>query len=114
MHDPEYNGRYIAWLTELHGRDTALYAADGLSGTPTEVDRCVVEFGLGSHFIAYSRTNTDTDSSSILVFSFAEGKIYRVTQEYESALLLGVSDDYVVWMDVTSRERDIVKFTKIP
>ena len=63
---------------------------------------------------AYSRTNADTDSSSILVFSFAEGKIYRVTQEYESALLLGVSDDYVVWMDVTSRERDIVKFTKIP
>lgn len=49
-----------------------------------------------------------------MVFSFAEGKIYRVTQEYESALLLGVSDDYVVWMDVTSRERDIVKFTKIP
>ncbi|MCI6960510.1 MAG: hypothetical protein MR731_00330 [Clostridiales bacterium] len=114
VHDPEYNGRYIAWLTELHGRDTALYAADGLSGTPTEVDRCVVEFGLGSHFIAYSRTNADTDSSSILVFSFADGKIYRVTQEYESALLLGVSDDYVVWMDVTSRERDIVKFTKIP
>ena len=29
-------------------------------------------------------------------------------------MLLGVSDDYVVWMDVTSRERDIVKFTKIP
>ena len=35
-------------------------------------------------------------------------KIVRMSQ------LLGVSGDYVIWMDVTSRERDIVKYVKIP
>ena len=45
---------------------------------------------------------------------FDSDSIYRLTQDYEQAMFLGVSDDHVMWMDVTSRERDIVKFIEIP
>ncbi len=114
VHDPEYNGSYIAWLSDMHSRSTALYAAKGFGGEPFKVDSMIVEFGLGSSYIAYSRTDPSNDTSGIYIYSFADGNIYQVTQDYESAMLLGVSDKYIVWMDVTSRERDIVKFTKIP
>lgn len=108
IHDPECNARYTAWLTEVHSRDTQLYAMTGFGGTPFLVDSGVVEFGLGSDFIAYSR------NESIYVYMFDSDSIYRLTQDYEQAMFLGVSDDHIMWMDVTSRERDIVKFIEIP
>jgi len=108
IHDPEYNGRHIAWLTELHSSDSALYAMEGFNGEPFLIDRGVVEFGMGEGFAAYSR------GEAIYAYIFDTGSIYRLTQDYESAMFLGVSGDYVMWMDVTSRERDIVKFLKIP
>ncbi len=107
-HDPECNGTEVAWLTDVHSPDTALYAMDTLTDTPFLVDRGVVEFGLGPNFIAYSR------NEGIYVYMFETGAIYRVTAEYELSQFLGVSDGCVIWMDVTSRERDIVKFAKIP
>ncbi len=108
VHDPECNSKYVAWLSEVHSRDTQLYGMSGFSGTPLLIDNGVVGFGLGSNFVAYSR------DEGIYVYMFENRNIYRLTQEYEQAMFLGVSDDYVMWMDVTSRERDIVKFLKIP
>ena len=108
VHDPECNRQYTAWLTEVHSRDTQLYGMQGFGGTPFLIDSGVVEFGLGSDFVAYSR------DEGIYVYMFDNGHIYRLTQDYEQAMFLGVSDDHVMWMDVTSRERDIVKFIEIP
>ncbi|MBQ3132473.1 MAG: hypothetical protein IJC24_07165, partial [Clostridia bacterium] len=108
IHDPECNTRYTAWLTEVHSRDTQLYGMTGFGGEPFLIDSGVVEFGLGSNFVAYSR------NEGIYVYMFNNGSIYRLTQDYEQAMFLGVSDDHVIWMDVTSRERDIVKFIEIP
>lgn len=108
VHDPECNTQYTAWLTEVHSRDTQLYGMKGFGGSPFLIDSGVVEFGLGSDFVAYSR------DEGIYVYMFNNGSIYRITQDYEQAMFLGVSDDHVMWMDVTSRERDIVKFIKIP
>jgi len=108
IHDPECNTRYTAWLTEVHSRNTQLYGMTGFGGEPFLIDSGVVEFGLGSDFVAYSR------DEGIYVYMFNNGSIYRLTQDYEQAMFLGVSDDHVMWMDVTSRERDIVKFIEIP
>ena len=108
VHDPECNRQYTAWLTEVHSRDTQLYGMNGFGGEPFLIDSGVVEFGLGSDFVAYSR------DEGIYVYMFNSGSIYRLTQDYEQAMFLGVSDDHVMWMDVTSRERDIVKFIEIP
>ena len=102
IHDPECNRHYTAWLTEVHSRDTQLYGMEGFGGAPFLIDSGVVEFGLGSDFAAYSR------DEGIYVYMFDSGSIYRLTQDYEQAMFLGVSDDHVMWMDVTSRERDIV------
>ena len=108
VHDPECNRQYTAWLTEVHSRDTQLYGMNGFGGEPFLIDSGVVEFGLGSDFVAYSR------DEGIYVYMFNGGSIYRLTQDYEQAMFLGVSDDHVMWMDITSRERDIVKFIEIP
>lgn len=108
IHDPECNSQYIAWLDEVHSRNTQLYGMNGFGGSPFLIDSGVVEFGLGSDFVAYSR------DEGIYVYMFDSGDIYRLTQDYEQAMFLGVSDDHVMWMDVTSRERDIVKFIEIP
>ncbi len=108
VHDPKSIGPYTAWLSDVHGNATQLYAARGLAGTPELLDSAVVDFGMGSDFVAYSR------GESVYVYMFETKNIYRLTHDYEYAQFLGISDDYVFWMDVTTRERDIVKFVAIP
>lgn len=108
VHDPKTGGKYTAWLTDVHSGGSQLYATRGISGTPFLIDSGVVDFGIGSDFVAYSR------GQSIYLYLFETSGIYRITQDYESAQFLGVSDDRVIWMDVTSRERDIIKFIAIP
>ncbi|MCE5236498.1 MAG: hypothetical protein ABFC62_08700 [Clostridiaceae bacterium] len=107
VHDPQGDGTYTAWLDGCHGPDTRLYYCKG-NGSAVEVDSGVVDFGLGGGFVAYSK------ESAIYVYKFGERKAYRITPEKELAQFLGVSDGKVLWMDVTTRERDIVKFAPIP
>ena len=45
---------------------------------------------------------------------FDNRRTYRISSDQEQAQFLGVSDDKVMWMDVTTRARDIVKFAAIP
>ncbi|OQB20548.1 MAG: hypothetical protein BWY11_02304 [Firmicutes bacterium ADurb.Bin182] len=106
VHDPEYNGSGFAWLSGHHGPGTELYYSKGF-GMPVKVDEGVVEFGMGSDFIAYCKDET------MWVYLIGKGRSYRLTPERERAQFLGVSDDKVLWMDVTSRERDIMKFAPI-
>jgi hypothetical protein len=106
VHDPEYNGNFYAWLTNNHGPQTELYFSNGYI-EPVKVDTGVVEFGMGSDFLAYSKDET------IWVYLFDKRKSYRLTPDRERAQFLGVSENKVLWMDVTSRERDIIKFAPI-
>lgn len=108
VHDPKSSGAYTAWLSDVHSSSTSLYGLKGLTGSPVLIDSGVVDFGIGSDFVAYSR------GESIYVYTFENKSIHRLTPEYEYAQFLGVSGDHVMWMDVTSRERDIVKFAVIP
>lgn len=116
VHDPKHSGKYTAWLSDVHSSDTQLYGVVDLMGDPFLIDSGVVDFGIGTDFVAYSRTDASVSpaTEAIFLYMFETNSIYRLTQDYESAQLLGVSGDYVIWMDVTSRERDIVKYVKIP
>ncbi|HWR18704.1 MAG TPA: hypothetical protein VN608_03715, partial [Clostridia bacterium] len=107
VHDPISNGEYTAWLDGNHGPDTSLYFTKDF-GLPVKIDEGVVDFGLSTNFIAYSK------NSSIYVYMIKDLKTYRITPETEQAQFLDVSDAKVIWMDVTTRERDIVKFAPIP
>lgn len=107
VHDPESDGVYTAWLDGNHGPETNLYYCKN-NGAAALLDRGVLDFGLGDGFIAYAK------DSAIYAYRFADNKSYRITPERESVQFLGVSDGKVLWMDVTTRERDIVKFAPIP
>ena len=58
--------------------------------------------------MVYSKAET------IYVYVFEDAASYRITPEGEKAQFMGVSGDVAFWMDVTSRERDIMKFAPIP
>lgn len=107
VHDPESDGTYTAWLDSHHGPGCTLYYSKN-DTEPVKVAQDVVEFGLGSHFLAFSR------EEAIWVYMFDNQRTYRVSSDQEKAQFLGLSDDKVIWMDVTTRTRDIVKFAAIP
>lgn len=106
-HDPQGNGRYMIWLDAHHGEDTNLYYCEN-QGAAQKIAAGVVQAGLSEKFVAYSK------DQAIYAFVFDNKKTYRITSTQENALFLGVSEDKVIWMDVTSRERDIVKFAVLP
>ncbi len=107
VHDPKRCGNQFIWMDGLHGPQTSLYYSTS-GGEPVKVESGVVDFGVGSDFIIYSKNET------IWAYMFETRERYRITPERERVQLLGVSGDCVMWMDVTSRERDILKFTTIP
>lgn len=106
VHDPEGNGVYFAWLDGNHGPDTKLYYSV-VGGDPVELDSGVVEFGLGKDFIAYGK------DEQIYVYLLDKKKKFLLTAEWEAGQFLGTSGGKVFWMDVTTRERDILKFASI-
>lgn len=107
VHDPETNGTYTAWLDAPHAPQTSLYySREG--ERPVKIASGVVEFGMEKTFIAYCKGET------IYAYRFDNGKTYRISSDYEKTQFLGVSDSCVIWMDVTSRERDIIKFSRLP
>jgi len=107
VHDPETNGVYTAWLDAHHAPETGLYYSKA-GGRPVKIASGVVEFGMADSFIAYCR------DEAIYAYRFDNGQTYRISAEYEKTQFLGVSDSCVIWMDVTSRERDIIKFSRLP
>ncbi len=107
VHDPEYNGSYYAWLGSPHDENSTLYVSNGVDA-PVSIDTGVVEFGISEKFIAYGKND------AVWVYLFADGSIYRITPERESAQFLGTSGGYIMWMDVTSRERDIIRYVALP
>ncbi|MCR5809615.1 MAG: hypothetical protein K6G56_08695 [Clostridiales bacterium] len=112
VHDPETNGRYFCWIDAHHSENSTLYYAEA-EGASTDlaakpIEQGVVDFIMENDFVAYSVDEV------IYVFFFKSGESFRITPERELAQLLGASDGYVVWMDVTTRERDVLKYAKIP
>lgn len=107
IHDPQYNGNYYAWLGSSHDADASLYVYNSVDA-PIVIDTGVVEFDISDKFIAYGK------NEAVWVYLFSTGAIYRITPERESAQFLGTSNGYIMWMDVTSRERDIIRYVSLP
>lgn len=109
-HDPLTNGEYWAWRDGLHGESDSLYYAKGGSSSQKLVEN-IVDFGISDTFIAYSRNN---EPIMVYLLDGASQPIAITPDiERERTQLLGVSGGVVMWMDVTSRERDILKYVKV-
>lgn len=110
VHDPKTDGEHIAWMDGNHGPDTRLYLAriDQPDASPTLVAEGIVDFFIGDGYLAYSKEET------IWVYLFSEKRSFEITRDIEQAQLLGANDDVVMWMDVTSRDRDVIKYARIP
>ena len=107
IHNPEYNGEYYAWIDSHYNENSTLYVYDG-EADPVAVDSDIVEFGIADRYIAYEK------NEAIWIYLFETGRVYKITPEREQTQFLGVSGGYIFWMDVTSRERDIIKYIKLP
>ena len=111
VHDPEMNSAYFAWIDAHHSEKSTLYVAVNNGSQQLEkvkVAEGVVDFYLDERFVAYSIDEV------VYVYMLDSGASYRITPERELAQLLGASDGYVIWMDVTTRERDVLKYAAIP
>lgn len=111
IHDPEFNGRFFVWIDAHHSENSTLFVGEVQDDNTIKskvIANGVVDYAIDDAFVAFS---IDED---IFIYLFDSGKTFRVTPERELAQLLGASEGYVIWMDVTTRERDVLKFAKIP
>ncbi|MEG1560497.1 MAG: hypothetical protein RRY79_06890 [Clostridia bacterium] len=106
IHDPQYNGRYYAWLDNSHGINSSIYVM-GDDKLPRVIAKGAVEFGMGDDFVAYGM------DQAIYVYVFSVNETFRITTELQLTQFLGVSANHVMWMDVTSREKDIMKIADL-
>lgn len=108
VHDPLTNGKQWIWRNGNHGPGDDLYMTqNGLAAKVIAED--IADYGISEHFAAYSK------NEAIYVYFFDNGQTIQITPdtERERTQLLGVSNGVVIWMDVTSRERDIMKYAVV-
>ena len=108
VHDPLTNGKQWIWRNGNHGPGDDLYLSQ--NGAKAKlIAEDIVDYGISEHFAAYSK------NEAIYVYFFDNGQTVQITPdiERERTQLLGVSNGVVIWMDVTSRERDIMKYAVV-
>lgn len=111
VHDPEFNGNYYVWIDAHYSEKSTLYYAPASEAEKLDshaIAQGVVDFILDEDFVAYSI------DEAIYVYMFKSGESFRITPERELAQLLGAGEGRVIWMDVTTRERDVLKYALIP
>lgn len=111
VHDPEYNGNYIAWVDAHHSENSTLFIAKINGDELTEIQQIangVVDFFIDDYYLAYSI------DEAVYVYFFKSRESFRISPERELVQLLGAGEGRVIWMDVTTRERDVLKYVKIP
>lgn len=106
VHDPKYNGKFLAYLSANHGEDADLLLVND-DGSVTTVAAGVHTFALGDTFIAYNRYDKN------YVYFPADGTTFCTTRSDEQAMLLTAGEKYVLWMDVTWRDKDITELMVI-
>lgn len=109
VHDPKTNGTYWVWRDGLHGEGDNLYISKGGS-TPRRIAENIIDYGISDTFVAYSK-----NGEPIKIYLFENDIEIAVTPdtEREQTQLLGVSNGFVIWMDVTDRDRDVMKYAKV-
>ena len=95
----------IRRFERMEGACVAYVHAGGKIGVLVNFD---TDLAAKPEFVAYGK------DEAVWIYVFENGKSYRLTPERENTQFLGVSGGYVMWMDVTSRERDIIKYALPP
>ncbi|MPN25136.1 hypothetical protein SDC9_172543 [bioreactor metagenome] len=111
VHDPMTNGKQWTWIDSNHGDNAKLYFYDSTapSSKASVIAENVTNYAIGDSFIAY------TKDSQIWLYLFGEKDQYCLTQQSDQlGQLLGVSNSTVFWMDVSSRDKDILKYAEVP
>ncbi len=108
VHDPLTNGKQWIWRDGLHGEGNALYLSES-GGAAKRIAENIIDFGIGDTFAAYSI------DEAIYVYFFGNGKTHQITPDTsrELAQLVDVCGDVIIWMDVTTYGRDIMKYARI-
>lgn len=108
VHDPLTNGKQWIWRNGNHGPGDDLYLMQN-GAAPKLLAEDITDYGISEQFAAYSK------NEAIYVYFFDDGTAVQITPdiERERTQLLGVSNGVVIWMDVTSRERDIMKYAVV-
>ena len=105
VHDPKCSGKYLAYLSGNHGEDCdlMLVTADGVK----TVASGVIDFWIGDTFLAFNRYERN------YVYFPEDGTTFCTTRRDELAMLLGAGEKYLIWMDVTWRDKDISEYMVI-
>lgn len=105
VHDPRSNGNCWAWMAGNHGEDSDLYVSIA-AGTPKCIARGIVDFGMTSSLVVYSRDET------IFAYVFGDNKTYVLSETGTRALLLMAENGYVVWSDITDENNPVIYYIK--
>lgn len=107
VHDPKYNGEQVAFITGNHGFDSDLYFFTEDEPTPKLVSSGVIDFSMGEGFLSY------TKNDKTYVYFFEDGVTFCITRSNETSILLGAGGDFVIWMDTTWRDKDILEYMHV-
>ncbi len=106
-HDPKTNGSYVAYMTGNHAQGTELYCFAVITPDPMLVATDVVDYYIGDQFLAYSRGEKN------YVYFFSDQTTFQVTRDGEKSLLLTAGGNYLAWIDVTWRDKDIMEYMPV-
>ena len=70
----------------------------------TTVATGVIDFWIGDTFLAFNRYERN------YVYFPADGTTFCTTRRDELAMLIGAGERYLIWMDVTWRDKDISEY----
>lgn len=107
VHDPKYNGKQVAFITGNHGYDSDLYFFTAHEPTPVLVSEGVIDFSMGDGFVSYCKND------KTYVYFFEDGVTFNITRSNETSLMLGAGGDFVIWMDTTWRDKDILEYMHV-
>ncbi len=112
--NPVTNGEAIAFLNTQRSLTGDLMVSVG-GNEPVVVASGVFNFDLGDHFIAY------TKDTGIYVYYWADGSTGRLSNSSSQAILASVSDNVVLWYDITDgiigaaeKNRDVLMMATVP
>jgi len=106
VHDPQTNGREIAFLSAPHGPDADLYLLAG-DNSVLCIATDVADFAMGTNFIAYNTREKN------YVYFFEDGSTFCITRGTDRSLLLAAGGNVVVWQNVSWRDKDIVEYMEV-
>lgn len=111
VHDPIISGDALAWSDGNHSPEQTLWLRIG-DGAPEAVAQGVSGYAFGETFLLYCQ------NERLYARLLSEETTLPVTPENTRAIFAGISEECILWYDVTDAEaqgtRDILKYVRLP